>query len=94
MGSNSVQFPDATVAFCAKHLAPLKAAWPLGYLEVVDGTLDEIAKEPEFLAICPYTKDDPEYNPADATRALATLSPLCCRFGRKRWRKILRKAGF
>lgn len=79
MSEPTIAFPDATIAYCPRHLRPLQARWPAGYTSLCLEVLDRMLEEPEFKAR--LDKDAEGLYVLDEVRAgkiLAELSPLCC----------------
>lgn len=75
-----IAFPNATVAFCARHLEPFRKEWPRGYAVLLARLLYVVTSDDRFYADMP--KDRNGLAEVDAISGrLVKHSPLCCFLG-------------
>lgn len=88
-----VDFPAPDVAFCPRHLEPLRERWPSGYAVLCLDTLQAMFADTGFQDRFELTEAGiRDLDGGKATAILAELSPLCCYLGEERYKPLIEKA--
>lgn len=76
-----INFPDITVAYCARHLEPFRKDFPKGYGMLCVKLMEYILADERFVNLLPLDGATQLRRLEYASQTLVEISPLCCFMG-------------